>query len=402
VADPRFPDAAPQRRDAADRPSPSRLLAVLALLFAAVVLPGCSDDDPPADDPSETPDAGDSGDDDDGGDDGDADGGDIDDGSGDTPAVTGTRRLVEVHHDLDANGVDDAVETIGWDAQGRFESWRYVYSGDGETDRYDQEYIDEVWEQQLTYDADGRVDTYSWTLQGTNSVIVDKWTAYYGYDENGRIDAFRLEYYDRNGGISAIQTIEANGFSFNAKNQLTSVLTHQSTPSVPQASDTETLFENGYDDRGRVDKVGYTTVESPDLPELEGIYVPAWAMHWRDDDRLSQFDQLESDGTVWHSEIYGFDDNGRLVTELDVDVDQGDTLTRFVYDGEHIDHLDVDVGNDGSLDAVLSASWEEAACTLPNLFLIAAPGLPDRPADTDSPYVDGSGWVKLDRFCTDG
>ncbi len=300
-----------------------------------------------------------------------------------TPAVAQyTHRLTRVVYDFDANGVADADSNLVYDPAGRVVSSDYTYFGDGTPDLFNT--VDDEISQEdslFGYDASGRLTSGNvdrgFELFETETFFV-----------GDRFDQVFLVERDGSGGV--VNDVRFD-FGYTGGN-LTEVLNRDNTDEsliftlgisydaegLPQQSDLLSLgvdFSNIFtvDDGGNV-----TAIDSSAGAFGSGsatmTYLPAPS------------GQLEHEvwtetGTIGSlfSEFPGFD-----------------YRKTYAYDGNDLrTHAEVDIGDDGSVEAIVTFEWLAASCN--PVFQWAPNGRPNfsaTPADPSmvpSVYVPGTG-----------
>ncbi len=305
-------------------------------------------------------------------------------GLGSTPAFAQlgfTHRLTTILYDYDNDGTTDATRSYTYDGAGRITDVSYVYTGDGTPDLF------------VTEDDDAASETgmigYT-TGDLVDDVSIDRTLMPSGTESFGTMYTFsggRMTRYDSTattaGGSSANYAI----FSY-------------------VGADLDTLTERMTSDDSLVftQTFAYGGDALPDTVGFDSSGIDAsTSFTWRAD---GQLDDLASSANFMGSPIgsgtadYVYDANGFLQSELwTVSGSVGSFYAEFQgvtyektygYDAQDLRTLEeIDIGNDGSVEATRTLVWQAGACV--PAFLFAPNGRPNFAIMPGLPYVPGTG-----------
>ena len=316
-------------------------------------------------------------------------------GAGAAGAAELPYRLTTIDHDYDANGVMDAQTVIQYDAAGDPTGATYTYMGDFTPDRFVTE-DDEAASEVSSFGFDAAGLTTSTTLDRVNmdasTESIDVVQAYVGgvatrsdstFDFDGVMSAAYSSFAYAGADLDTVETRDAGTDAL--QTTLTLVYGGDSLPDVA------TLVSPG----------------SMGFPGLEVETTYTWRPDGQPDDVTSTWSQVFPGGPVFFgggTGDYQYDAQGRRVAEVfTVDTSQGAFVAEF-FGFEyrktlHYDELDllameeIDIDDDGSLDATRTATWEAGDCT--PVFVWAPNGRPEFVAIPGTPYVPGTGWQSL-------
>ncbi|MBX3607803.1 MAG: hypothetical protein KF788_21190 [Piscinibacter sp.] len=265
------------------------------------------------------------------------------------PPQSTASRVVSVSYDYDNNGVADAVSTASYDADGRDTGFTFTYTGDGTPDRYQPlPPTNEVDER--SYDSAGNLVRSVFRPAGSAVTTMDT-----SFDANGLplssdftvapnpTGSFVRVVYAQSGNRLTGATYSLNGTVF-AEETLT------------------------FDADGRP-SVRITTRNPAfgDPPQARTVY------HWRTDGQLEQVQVDNEDDGVFETTLQMNYSAGVHVSTVITTTDgSGDlTITAFRDALGRVIRTEHDRGSDGSVDAVITTTWEAGACQP-----VRMPGLP--------------------------
>lgn len=278
-----------------------------------------------------------------------------------------TQRLESSRLDYDNNGTDDATERFVYDAQGRVTERHYVYTGDAMPDRQALygttnetakiEYLDN---QRVSHQTVSRDDGSGYRLS-------------LAYDTAGRLsrgDDFILS--------------AGGAFTLTAYTEYSYTAGRMTEAVMRQPNGTEMMRQ-----RISYDPATGLPIEMLRLMQPNQRYTYAWNA----DARIVQ-ERLDvnDDGVIEQTTVYAYG-NGRLlsssVTKGGLYAGQPGLTYLFSYDTAGLlERMEVDLGSDGSIDAVHRLKHQAASCTaivLPVVFpFITATGYASL-ADANTP-----------------
>jgi hypothetical protein len=277
-------------------------------------------------------------------------------------------RLASGRYDYDANGTDDATDTYTYDAQGRVTQRRYVYTGDGTADRQAL-YGDKNDTVTLSYADDQRVAVETQVRDDGSG-----WRFTFSYDASGRVT--RTDSDSLGAGGAVIQRASTE-YAYNSGRMTLAVMRDGGGSELMR----QTI---DYDAATGLP----TQMRRGPLP-LNQHY----AYQWNSDATLAQERQdVNGDGVFDQTTDYTYG-GGRLVRTAVVFAglyaSQKGYSFLFSYSGAGApERIDVDLGSDGSVDAIHRPSYQSAACravVLPVVFpFVTADGFRSQ-ADANAP-----------------
>jgi hypothetical protein len=260
------------------------------------------------------------------------------------PPTTPASRTVSFSYDYDNNGVADATSTASYDAAGRDTGFAFTYTGDGTTDRYQplppRNEVDE-----RSYDGAGNLVRMVFRPAGAAATTMDT-----SFDGAGLPLVSDLSTVPA-GAIMRITYTQAGGRLTGATTTLNGVLV------------AEERLEFGADGRPSLR-------ETTRNPAFGGPPTARTEYLWRADGQLERV-RVDDDG------------NGAFETTLtlnyvaDVHVSTVQTgvanltITAFRDGLGRVIRTEHDDGSDGSIDAVITSTWQNGAC-----IAVRMPGLP--------------------------
>jgi hypothetical protein len=288
-----------------------------------------------------------------------------------------TDRITIQRYDFDHNDVYEGLSEFLYDTSGRIIEVRYTYTDDGEADRdYERTNVNRGNVNSTTtyqYDAQGRLASLAETADGERVSIA------YTYNDDGLIVRSDAVWEDVTGAVT-----NSRYYLLEYENQR---LVQYSAFSPDEAQPTERI-ELAYDQSGRVetnriipsldidegsisffyqtnDRLETVSVVPPMPPQL-GYETHTFT--YNEIDRLATYEKstLPNSDEGYYRQTYRYDDSGRLIESL----------------------LDNQI--DGSVDVVVQTEWEQGVCT--PVVIWEQRGLTAMKADTQSPYLPGTGY----------
>ncbi len=297
-----------------------------------------------------------------------------------------THRLTMVLYDYDNNGVTDATSTITYGAGGRPTDLSYVYTGDGVPDLF------------VTEDDDAASEA---------GVI--------GFNPDDLLDSFSLERQLMQGGseeFDTVLTFVAGQLTRVDSDSMTGGMTNSTFTTLSYTGDQLDQIEERNTSNNSLVFEQFYAYGSDDLPsvvtfESSGIDAVT-SLSWRPDGQVDDlsttvtFDTMPLGGGAadfvydaegfLQSEAWSMTGSvGSLFAEF-----QGVTYRKSVfYDaGDLKIREEVDIGDDGSVEATRTFVWEAGPCVLG--FLFAANGRPNFARMDGLPYVPGTGATSVE------
>lgn len=291
-----------------------------------------------------------------------------------------THRLTTVLYDYDNNGVTDATGTFTY-ASGLGTGTSYVYTGDGVADLFVTEDDDAAQETGVVgYNADDLLDSFSLTRQlmqpGTEQ-----------FDTTLTFTAGELTRVDSSSTLGGSTNSTFTTLSY-AAGRLDEIVERNS-------SDNSLVFSQSY---------AYGSDDLPNLVSFDSPGIDAvTTMSWRSD---GQLDDLSSTSTFGGNPLgsggadYIYDSAGFLQSEAwTFNAPVGSFFAEFqgvnyrktlTYDASNLKVLEeIDIGDDGSVEATRTFVWEAGPCV--PAFIFASNGRPNFARMDGLPYVPGTG-----------
>lgn len=247
----------------------------------------------------------------------------------DDPA--GGTRQASISFDLDNNGVADAQETLRYDSEGRLTQRAYVYTGDAVADRMDGRGQGAVTET-FGYDGQSRMSSFG-TTSSEGAVSMS-----FVYD-SGELPT-RAD-------VSAAGMVGQRNYVYD-----TAGLLQRVDLLIQGQLFGSTSFEH--------DAQGRRSLAAESDPAGSGVARTRYT--WNADGSLAAVARdIDADGfDVAYSMTY---ENGRQATTRKSVAGQVLYSVRFAYDSQgRIERATIDMGSDGSDDAVMTVTWEAGAC----------------------------------------
>lgn len=253
-------------------------------------------------------------------------------------------RTVSFSYDYDNNGVPDATSTATYDAAGRDTGFAFTYTGDGTPDRYQplpaRNEVDE-----RIYDGAGRLVRMVFRPAGATTTVMDT-----SFDATGLPQ------------VSDLSTVPAGAFMRITYTQAGGRLTEATTTLNGTVVAQERLE---FDANGRP-----SLRETTRNPAFGGPPTARTEYLWRADGQLERV-RVDDDGdgtyetTLTLTYVAG-------VHASTVQTGATSLTITNVRDGlGRVVRTEHDLGSDGSIDAVITATWENGAC-----IPVRMPGLP--------------------------
>lgn len=316
-------------------------------------------------------------------------------GAGAAAAVDVPYRLTTVDHDYDDNGVIDAQTVIEYDAGGDPTVFSYTYTGDGVPDLFVTQ-DDEATSEAGAFGFDAAGLTTSATLDRVN---MDASTE--SFDTLQTFTGGAITRSDSDVDIEGSMSTTYSTFAYIGAD-LDSVETRDATTDALQTTMT---FAYGGD--SLPDIVTLSAPGGMGVPGLEVVTTYSWRADGQPDDVASTWSQIFSGGPVVFgggTGDYQYDAAGRRIAEVfTVDTNQGAFVAEFFgreyrktlsYDALGLLAMEeVDLNDDGSVEATSTATWEAGECT--PAFVWAPNGRPEFVEMAGMPYVPGTGWQSL-------
>ncbi len=310
------------------------------------------------------------------------------------PALAGAQtsyRLTSIDYDYDNNGTVDATSVLSYDAAGVPTGFTYDYVGDGTPDLFVTE-DDEAQSEIATYlfDASGLLTDYS--LDRTNMSMTTE-----SFDIVQTFTAGQITRSDSDSNVEGLVSSTYSTFSY-VGSDLDTVVERRTSDDALQLTLT---YAYGGDSLPDV-----VTLSSPGAGGFPGLDIVT-TYTWRGDGQADDVSSVWTQGMTTiggGSGDYVYDAQGRRIAEVfTVDMSQGAFPAEFFgleyrktihYDALGLpDREEVDVGDDGSVEATRTATWEAGPCT--PVFIWAPNGRPEFIEMPGTPYVPGTGWQSL-------
>lgn len=301
----------------------------------------------------------------------------------------GVQRIRLMHYDFDNNGTPEGRAEASYDSDGFLMSIDYRYRDDGMPDTdfrtFSLGFGAEDRTEDYDYDDEGRIISLAQTTSSSRINNIYTWN-----DEN-LITDYTIEIYDSSGGLqntvrfdltyesgrlarwneefeltgSGATPLAEGEITYDAMTGLPSMLSRET--SGGSTEDTALTFNAG----GQIDSIITT---SPDIPGFESSV------------QFSYADQGNANA-----------DAGDILERRALPDDPADNYSWvFTYDGGLLrEHL-IDMGSDGTHEAVIVSEWEDGTCR--QSFIWGPRAEPDFIAEGNEPYIPGTGYARLD-YC---
>ena len=316
-------------------------------------------------------------------------------GAGSATAVDLPYRLTTIDYDYDDNGVVDAQTVIEYDVAGDPTTISYTYTGDGVPDLFVTQ-DDEAAIEAGTFGFDAAGRTTSTTLDRVNRDASTE-----SFDTFQVFTGGAITRSDSDVDVEGSMSSTYSTFAYIGAN-LDAVETRDA---VTDALQTTLTLEYGGD--SLPDTVTLASPAGVGIPGLEVVTTYTWRPDGQPDDVASTWSQIFPSGPVVFgggTGDYLYDAAGRRTAEVfSVDTSQGVFVAEFFgrdyrktlsYDALGLLAMEeVDLDDDGSIEATHFATWEPGDCT--PAFVWAPNGRPEFVEMAGKPYVPGTGWQSL-------
>ncbi len=302
---------------------------------------------------------------------------------------TGTSsRVTSVSHDFDNNGTVDGVETVSYNDRGQVSELRYIYTDDGTPDRIDGVsrllFADYNRNLSYTYNNNGQliqeIDSQSNPTSLAKRIVLRlEWSS-----DNLVTASFR-ELFDGAGQLIARedstpsyvgQMVSGWSASQESFSQLGSTV----------SSATGTI---NYDPEGRPIEISY---------EIANVILQK-ILSWR-----GQYVSEINTTTPSDSErlLFTLTEDGKRIASRLIEHDDHSERYEFIYDeNERLKEIRIDGDNDGEIDVVQTATWEDEDCETTILWHEFAAETPMLTVAA-GPYQIGTGYTLIDYCDTQG
>lgn len=259
------------------------------------------------------------------------------------PAPVANTRAATGSFDYDANGVIDAREELSYNAQGRLTLRRYVYIGDGTRD-LEALYGTESQTEENRYDAQNRLETNIITYA------------------DGRTNRFVLQY-AADGTLARMDnsSLATDGSPVSQGHQLYTYVGGRLAESTRYQDGVAVMHQTlRYDTNGR------PAISDMTNPVNPAVFNTRSEFEWNADGTLavSRLD-INRDGVQEQVTTYTYN-AGRLARSVRVTggryAGQPGVTYTFSRDGAGVEHVDTDIGSNGSVEARHSVTFEAGVC----------------------------------------
>ncbi|MFV0278823.1 MAG: hypothetical protein ACK5HY_16810 [Parahaliea sp.] len=299
------------------------------------------------------------------------------------PETPATSRITRVDHDLDNDGTVDGVESVSYDSNGNLASIHYVYTGDSSADRTDgvSRLLFEDSERRLSYayDSSGQlvqeVDERPGTSGGVARIVLDlQW------DSDGLVSGNVWEYFNGDGAL-----LSRNTASVSYQGSLVSGWTDSQESVAPLAGASTGEGRVSYDSNQQPTGMSYENSSSTFSKAL------TWSQG-----RTERV--ITTTPSATEQMDYRFSADGQRLVERTITRDGNTERYDFLYDNDtRLTEVRIDRDNDGEVDIVQRATWEDGACRDALLWAGLAVEVPML-TSAASPYVNGTGYTLID-YC---
>jgi YD repeat-containing protein len=288
-------------------------------------------------------------------------------------AVESNQRVVRMSYDLDNNGTNEVVVNVSYDDLGRVKQEQSAYTSDGV--------------------ADAPLDDYGFNIVSTDPTHLVS----YGYNAQGLVGsyadgAFSVNYtYDSAGLLT--QSIAAVPMPMITDLQVVSgrLEAYKSTiPDIGAPAQQNTVLT--YDSQGRV--ATSTTISG--VSGTPNVTTFTWRSDGLVEKVARRLSGVAAPADFVSDEVTTYDIKGRPDTVVHT-VKKSGLLKTYKVTYDYVANLQqIDLGNDGSIDAVVKVETESGACRA--VYLWFANTLPNFSNLDPVPYRPGSGYGKVP-FC---